>query len=93
MGNLTPIQSLTPARIRAAMVAAVDGPSPIATIADYLADVDWSTVEGPANPEVVTLLGRLHELATAIDEGDVDRATFLEAVRSLARTPTGTPGL
>jgi hypothetical protein len=74
------------------VLAAIESERPIATIADFLAIVDWSTVDGDPRPDVTSLLGRLHELTTAVDEGDIERSAFLDAARALARNPAAARG-
>jgi len=86
MTDLRPIQSLTPAAVRIELRRAAKSVRPVATVAELLASVDWSTVDGEPGTEIVQLLGEAEELATEAAEGDITEAQFVTAIESLTST-------
>ena len=79
--NLTDIATLTPKDLRFAMEVALASSTPVDSIADYVASVDWSNAPA-ADAAVRDRLGRLEQLSTLYAEGDIQMPEFRGFVRS-----------
>ena len=80
------IQYIQPERIRDLVRSALRADFDLAALQDDLAMVDWGSGK-LADPETVSLLGRVEGWATLFAEGDVSFAEFVGRMLSLLPAP------
>ena len=84
MSDATPIQTLDSTMVRVTLGDALKKTNPVRVVSDFLAGVDWSTVDGEPAADVVELLNEAESITTEAEEGDITLAAFLDGINRLA---------